>query len=179
MSKLVPGMKMPDFTVIRPWKEPKKLSELTNGKKTIIQFLRYLGCRMCQIDILDYCDEYHKFAEAGVNFFVVLQSAPETIREVYKEGDVPFDFILDPDQAIYKELEIGNKQDTNDEAVLAKAAAKRARFTEMGLVHGKYEGNEDQAPASFILDPDLTVRYAKYGVTSADTLSADEYLALL
>ena len=172
-------MKFIDFDYITPWDGTKNFYEMAKGKKTIVKFLRYYGCRMCQIDILEMEEEYGKIEAEGANLFVVLQSAPETIQEEYKEERPPFQYILDPEMKLYKELEIGDKQEVTDEALLAKGAAKRAKMQELQLEHGKYEGNEQQAPATFVLDEDMNVKYAKYGLVSYDTPSVDELVEIL
>ena len=41
-----------------------------------------------------------------------------------------------------------------------------------GFSHGRYEGEELQLPAAFILQPDLTVTYAHYAKVIDDVLDA-------
>jgi len=43
--------------------------------------------------------------------------------------------------------------------------------------HGDYEGNEEQAPAFFYVDKDMTVLEAHYARTIVDMPLADEALA--
>ena len=47
------------------------------------------------------------------------------------------------------------------------------------MEHGEYEGNEDQLPAAFVIESDLTVSYAYYAKTAGDIPDVDEFAALL
>jgi len=46
-----------------------------------------------------------------------------------------------------------------------------------GHLHGKFEGDEFQVPASFLLGPDGAVIYAHYGKDISDFGNIDELLA--
>ena len=179
MAKMEPGQKFIDFDYLTPWNDVKRFSEMAKGSRTVIKFLRYLGCRNCQIDILETEENCWKLINEGVKIFVVLQSDPETMQEAYGDQWPHFVFILDPQMKLYKELEIGDKQEVTDEKLLAKGAARKQKMADLNLVHGKYEGNEAQAPATFVLDADMTVKYAYYGLTSYDTPTVDELMEIL
>ncbi|MBQ7081980.1 MAG: hypothetical protein IJM93_00350, partial [Oscillospiraceae bacterium] len=62
---------------------------------------------------------------------------------------------------------------------IAKWQAKIEKVRASGFVHGKYEGNEQQLPAMFVVDPDGTVIYAHYAENSIDMPSVDEMLEIL
>ncbi len=179
MAKMEVGQKFIDFDFLTPWSGVKKFSELAEGSKTVVKFLRYYGCRNCQIDIMETEEECWKLINEGVKLFIVLQSAPETLQEAYGDDRPPFVYILDPEMKLYKELEIGDKQEVTDEKLLAKGAARKQKMADLNLVHGKYEGNEQQAPATFVLDKDMTVKYAKYGLVSYDTPETDELVEIV
>lgn len=44
------------------------------SKIGILAFLRYYGCTICQLDIMEFNKLYEKFEEAGVDIKIVLQS---------------------------------------------------------------------------------------------------------
>ena len=106
---------------------------------------------------------------ADAQCFVVFQSEKETLQEVYAEKRPPFTYICDPSMALYRQFEIGDQDRRYSDPVLdAKKAANKEKMAALGLVHGKYEGNEEQAPACFILDKDMNVVYSHYGINSVD-----------
>lgn len=179
MAKITVGSKMPDFTFNTAYESGIKLSDaVSTTGKTALVFLRYYGCTLCQMDIHNYAKEHAKIAVTGGKMLVVLQSVPDTIHEQVKPGELPFDIICDPDQELYKLFEIGSmteRPDINDPAVVARFEAMK----NSGFSHGKYEGNEQQLPACFVLSPDLTVTHAHYGSWVGDSPSTDELAALL
>ena len=152
MAKMEVGMKLPNFTYNTAWKQDQDFyaaAKAGKGKKTVLRFLRYYGCTVCQLDTWEMAEEYQRFVDADANLFVVMQSAPETIREEVKEGVLPYDLICDPTQSLYKMLDIGDidKIEVPGAYLLERVGKAKAR----GMEHGKYEGNEQQAPAMFIL----------------------------
>lgn len=62
---------------------------------------------------------------------------------------------------------------------IAKLEAKKQKIKEAGFVHGKYEGNEQQLPAMFVVDPDGSVVYAHYAKNSIDMPTVEEMLRIL
>ena len=57
--------------------------------------------------------------------------------------------------------------------------AKKQKIKEAGFVHGKYEGNEQQLPAMFDVDPDGSVVYAHYAKNSIDMPTVEEMFRIL
>ena len=178
MAKLKVGEKMPDFSSVTVFDaEEKRLSDRVGEGKTAIVFLRYYGCTLCQYDIHLYAENYKDIAGSNGKLFVVLQSKPETIRKTVSETDLPFEIICDPEEKLYKEFEINpakNMLELGGVDVLAKIAKAKKLFS-----HGEYEGEELQLPAAFVVEPDLTITYAKYGKNGADVPSPKELKKLL
>ena len=176
--KLSKGSTMPDFMYNTAFESGKSLYDTIDGKPTFLLFLRYLGCTTCQLDLHQLKNEYHRFAEKGAQVLVVLQSKPEVIAAEIQKGDLPFAIICDPEQLLYKKLEINvakNKLAMASVGTIKKInAAKKAGFT-----HGAYEGEELQLPAVFLLGDHGRVEYARYATNLADMPSYDEMLALL
>ena len=180
MPRLNVGDKMPDFEFATPYSPAGRLSEIVQkcSGKTALVFLRYYGCRMCQLDMIDYQEGYGAIAAAGGQLLVALQSDPAGLAAKIPQGSVPYTIVCDPGQKLYKLFDIrpaASKETMKDESTAAKAA----RIAELKLVHGDYEGEELQLPAAFVVDHDLTVTYAHYGRVISDTPTADELAALL
>lgn len=179
MARLEAGMRLENFVYDTAWEQGKDFygQNLGCGKKLVLRFLRYYGCGVCQLDTWELAEAYDRFARQGARLFVVMQSAPETIREQVEEGALPFDLICDPDQSLYRKLEIGDVEpfDKPGAYLLERIEKANAR----GITHGKYEGNEQQAPAMFILDDSMQVLYAHYGKDPVDLPTIEQTLALL
>ncbi len=53
--------KIIDFTFTTQKNEPILLSNVySNHKHTLILFLRYYGCTVCQLDLMAYKEKYHQ-----------------------------------------------------------------------------------------------------------------------
>lgn len=162
------GDKAIDFTFNTVHEKGLKLSDVVkNADTTILHFLRYYGCRLCQLDLRGYAKLVDQIKEKNAQLYVVLQSKESTMIKAEAEVDLPFEIILDPEQGLYKLYEIGSLYDRSviDEE---KMNEKRKQYEELGLVHGEYEGNEEQLPALFILNKDMDVLYAKYSKNFVD-----------
>ena len=180
MPHLNKGDKMADFTYVTPYSSANRLSETVKKcpGRTAIVFLRYYGCRMCQLDMLDYAEQYEAIRAAGGQLLVVLQSDPAKLAAQIAQGELPFEIVCDPDQKLYREFDIrpaSSKETMKNESTAAKAA----RIAELGLVHGDYESEELQLPAAFVVDHDLNVTWAHYGRVISDTPTAEELAVLL
>ena len=81
MAKIEAGCKLADFSFNTPFESDVKLSEKAKGaKKTVLLFLRYYGCTLCQLDIREYANAYDRFKEKDAQLLVVLQSPASTIN---------------------------------------------------------------------------------------------------
>lgn len=183
MTRINAGDKMPDFVFDTPFASGVKLSEkVREADKTVLLFLRYYGCTLCQLDIHDYAAAYDRIRAKNAQLLVVLQSPPSTINAQIKEGDLPFDIVCDPDMGLYKELELGvasSKLTMISPKELPKFAAKRKRMEQLGLEHGAYEGEEMQLPGYFVLDRDLNILEAHRAATILDMPSVEEMIEKL
>lgn len=180
MPKLSKGQKMPDLIYQTAHESGLKLSDAVKrvSGKTAIQFLRYYGCRACQLDIITYTEEYDKIIASGGQVVIVLQSDPKKLAGWTEGTKLPFDIICDPDQTFYKEFEI-KPAASKEEMHGPRSDAKKKKFEELGLVHGEYEGEELQLPATFVVDHDLNITYAHYAKTTDDVPDPAEMAALL
>ncbi|MDF2926896.1 MAG: alkyl hydroperoxide reductase [Paenibacillaceae bacterium] len=171
------GDKALDFDFVTPWKGTRNFYEVTEGKTNVVFFLRYFGCTACQLKIKHLINDYPKFRDSEAEVFVVLQSEPETLREEATEEQIPFEIILDPEQVQYRRYHIGDRDPDRPRSPKAILKAEEARS--LGLIHGKYEGNEQQLPATFIIDGEHNIIWAHYGLDGSDTPETDELLSIL
>ncbi len=179
----------PDFTFDSPFEKGLSLAnEAKKAKYTFLIFLRYYGCRSCQVDMIDLTAEYPKFKEKDAQILVVLQSTPEIAREGSEKNNLAFNIVCDPKAELYKLYDVpsaGSKEGMTARSESAsplqqeKMLAKREKMAQWGLVHGEYEGDEYQLPAYFLLDDKLTVLKAHRASSLGDMPTAEEYLELL
>ncbi|MBE5988735.1 peroxiredoxin [Lacrimispora xylanisolvens] len=179
MAKIDVNDKMRDFTFDTPFRKNVRLSEAAGGKKLALVFLRYYGCTLCQYDLSQYAKNYEKITAAGGELLVVLQSDPDLLREdMGKEDMFPFEIVCDPKEELYREFEILPAASKKDLAGL-KTMVKVGKAMAAGFSHGRYEGDELQLPAAFILSPDLTVTYAHYAKVIDDVLDAEQIVDMM
>jgi peroxiredoxin len=185
MARLQAGEQFPDFTFNTAYN-----GELSSGEvikkagKTVFWILRYVGCTTCRYDIHLIKTRYREFTDLDAQVLVVLQSQPETVRSDLTGDEVPCEIICDPGQAIYWRFSVAPAPDREsrqptDPADVEKWKAKLEKVKASGFVHGKYEGNENQLPALFIVAGDGKILYAHYAKNSIDMPAVDEVLGLL
>ena len=176
--KLEIGKKMPNFNVDTAFKRGVYLKELLSHKKTVILFLRYAGCTLCRFDMLILKNEYKKITEVSGKVLVVLQSNPDKLSNEIGENFYPYDIICDPNEELYKKLEI-KAANSHEEMIGPDSIEKLKKVEESGLTHGEYEGNEMQLPAIFIVNKDLEIQYSHYSANITDIPNVDELANLL
>ena len=185
MPKLMVGDVIPNFIFNTAYENGKAVEDVIKNKKwTIFWVLRYIGCTTCRYDVHVMAERYQDFLDLNTQIFVVMQSDPAIVREDLMGSRLPFDIICDTDMEIYKRLEIpaaASKADRipTNPVDLARLKEKKKKVKEAGIVHGKYEGNEQQLPAIFLVAQDGTVSYAHYAKHSIDMPTVDEMLAIL
>lgn len=176
--KLEVGSKMPDFTVDTVFDRSMSLKGIVGEKKTALLFLRYAGCTLCRFDMMVLKDEYEKILKTGGKVLVVLQSNPDKLSKEIDRDSYPYDIICDPNQELYKQLEI--KTASSEAQMIGPGSMEKLmKVQESGLTHGDYEGNEMQLPAAFVVDNDLTVIYEHYASNITDMPSVYELIDLL
>ena len=158
MAQIEAGQKLKDYIFDTAFESDVKLSDkVKNADKTILLFLRYYGCRICQLDMREYAEAYDRIKAKNAQLLVVLQSPVSTMQAQTKPGDVPYDIICDPEMKLFKEfglLVAASKETMVAPEEQAAYDEKRKKFEVYGLVHGAYEGEELQLPGYFLLDRD-------------------------
>jgi len=177
--KLEVGQKMPDFTFDTANKTGLSYLEETKCKKSVLLFLRYYGCSICQLDMYEMEELIEKFNDLNVDVKLVLQSSKEILSKELAAKPVSYDIISDPEQKLYKEFELGSAKDMEELGASPKLVEKVRRTRKAGYEHGEYEGNEMQYPAVFIKDANDVIEFAHYAQDIADLPSAEEILGLV
>ncbi len=176
-KRLKAGATAPDFTFDTPWKKGLKLSAFTKKGTTVLMFLRYMGCPICQMKISELRKEIGDFDKRAVNLLVVLESTPENVTAMVSEKDMPFVIVCDPKEKLFSLYDV--KPGSFFGYVTPTTIIRAIRATILGFKHGKYEGNEKQLPATFIIDKNRKVTYAYYGKNVADVPKTKKLLAAI
>ncbi|MDO4459529.1 MAG: redoxin domain-containing protein [Clostridia bacterium] len=181
MARITAGEKLPDFKVDTSKKRGTSFSEIAGGKPTMFVVLRYIGCPSCRYDVHCLAEKYSEFEAKGVNVAVVMQSSIENLEKALADANIPFPIVADTDMQVYKTLAIDPAKDMPGlvGGDMEKLQAKGAKCQALGFEHGEYEGIEEQLPAFFYVEGDLTVKVAHYGTTIMDMPTAEDMLAMI
>jgi len=165
-KRLSIGTKAPNFTYDTVTEQSLDFYKTIRGRRSVLFFLRYAGCPICQMKLRDILRNHEDFRAAGLEVFVILQSVPSTVREALAGTPVPFRIVCDGNSRIFKlyGVSAGNILQYLAPSVILKAI-KAARA---GIKHGKKEGNEMQLPAVFIVGAEGSIDYAYYGMNIGD-----------
>lgn len=179
MKRIEPDQKAPDFIFQTPWSKNHRFYDVIKEKTTILLFLRFYGCRICQLDISRLIAGYPGIEALNAQLLVVLQTEPEIISAQDKETDIPFSFLCDPEHALYELYHVG----TSDASQPLPSAVEEKIAEAARLNFVKYENNgkeiPTQLPACFIIAKDGTVQYVHYGKDASDVPGPEELINLL
>ena len=173
--KLKVGDSMPQFKYSTAYDCNLDYLDETSGKKAALFFLRYYGCTVCQLDLVEIEEHSDEFIKNGIDLKVVLQSDPGKMSENLMKNPLSYDIICDPDMELYNRFEI-NPAKSKFKLISCNAIKNVARAQKAGLKHGEYEGEEMQLPAVFAMDESGKIIYSKYAKDLADIPSAEELL---
>ena len=171
--RLQVGDTIPNLSVTTAFGSADSLYGLIGGKNTLIWAVRYIGCPPCHLDTTMLARRWARFQAANANVVVVMQSDPQVLRDATTGEDIPFDIVCDPEMKFYQALDIRPAADMEEAGGakiggLEKLMAKGKACEEMGYTHGKYEGDELQLPAVFVVDGAGKVLFAHYARYIAD-----------
>ncbi len=169
------GEKAPLFQFMNQHSETVDFEKIiSSNNKTVLLFLRYYGCTICQLDLIEYKERYKEFTDKNTDVIIVLQSSPKTVNKTH----LPYNVACDSEMILYKKYNVEAAKSTL-KMVNIKAIKKVNKAKKAGIKHGEYEGIETQLPACFIIDNEGTIVYSHYAKKVADIPSIDEILELL
>lgn len=173
--KLVIGDKVKEFWFVDQGGRERRFPEDFKDEKVALFFLRHLGCPLCKMTVAELAENHTRFAAKSVRTVAVVQSTPKRVREYAQKNNLPYLLVSDRERRLYDAFDVqrgGLKEFT------APAALKQTiRATLKGHLHGAFEGDELQVPASFLIAPSGEVLYAHYGKDISDFGSVEELLA--
>lgn len=144
-----------------------------NGKPIALLFMRYVGCPVCQMETIEYKQQYQALKKAGLEVIMVFQSSLDNLQKYSVQEVLPFTTLSDPKGNTYKAY----GADWGITGFLSiKNLSPIVKSLKSGHRHGKFEGNEFQYPAAFIIDTDRKIRFTHYGKTVSDNIAPDALL---
>lgn len=169
------GDKIERFTFVDhegdEWNYPDDFGEM----RLAIFFLRHLGCPLCKQKVDELKQAEADFEAKSIKLAAVVQSTPKRAAEYAGKQGLGYSLVPDREKVLYNKFDVkkgGLKEFTAPAAFIATV-----RATLKGHMHGKFEGDELQVPASFLLSGDGKVIYAHYGKDVSDFGSVQELLA--
>jgi peroxiredoxin Q/BCP len=162
-----PGESAPDFTAESVNMGKITLSEY-RGQKVLLNFSRYFGCPVCQLEF----DELREFMKkhGSLKVIYVNQSYKESAKKYIEGKNVDFPVIasqkVNGKYELYELYGVGNL----GVAGIIEILRKGGRARKLGKEHGPYEGIETQNPAQFIIDEKGRIVSADYGLFNSERL---------
>ncbi|NMB44354.1 MAG: redoxin domain-containing protein [Clostridiales bacterium] len=176
--KLEVGQYMPNFLYNTPYNENINYLENIKGKKSVLLFLRYYGCTVCQLDLIEIQENIGEFNKRNIDIKVVLQSSIENMKKNLEQKPLDYEIICDPLGELYKKFDIKPAK-SKIKLGGGNTLKKIQRARKAGLKHGEYEGDELQLPAIFIVDESGKIIYSHYAENVAGIPRAKDILNIV
>ena len=175
--KLDAGSMAPSFEAQdaagKQWKVPQEMG----GKYLVLVFLRHLGCPLCMKHIDELNSDAMRFNVLGASVVVVVDGTAERVRGFVSKKNLAIALVGDREKKIYGTYGVERGKIA---AVLAPNVLKESvKATLKGYMHGKFEGDELQKPADFIVAPDGKILWAHYGKDISDSTPNELLIAEL
>ena len=140
-GQLKPGSALPDFHAVDEQGNPVRSADL-HGAPAVILFVRGNWCPFCSRQVSNLTQYYRDIIELGARLILITPKPLETTRRVAEFFKVEFDFWLDQDLAVTKQLNL---------------------LQEGGVPGGylKEYGRDTVWPTALVVDAAGTIRYTE------------------
>ena len=101
--QLKPGLPLPDFRAADEQGDPVRSLEL-HGSPTVILFVRGNWCPFCSRQVRNLTQHYRDIVDMGAKLILITPKPLETTRRVAEFFKVEFDFWLDDELAVTRQL---------------------------------------------------------------------------
>jgi len=162
----------PKFEFDSPDGKNVKFPDDFKGKWVALHFLRHLGCPLCLEKLNELRANQPKYKDAGLELFVVVQSTDKRVKDYSLKKGMHY-LIGDHPRKLY---DLYGAEKGGVGAFLAPSVmVATVRATLKGNLHGAFEGDELQKPASFIINPEGKIAFLRYGKNIADVISEAQF----
>ena len=150
------GQPLPDFRAVDENGDPVRSTEL-HGTATVMLFVRGNWCPFCTSQVKNLSVHYKDIVDLGARLILVTPKPLETTRRVAEFFEVEFDFWLDENLAVAKQL-----------GLLQESGVARS--------HRKEYGDDTVWPTALVVDPSGIIRYTELSKFIADRPNAKTLL---
>lgn len=142
------GRPLPDFLAAEENGDPVRSTEL-HGTAAVILFVRGNWCPFCSSQVENLSVHYKDIVDLGARLILVTPKPLETTRRVAEFFEVEFDFWLDTDLSVAKQL-----------GLLDKAGVPEG--------HRKEYGTDTVRPTALVVDRNGIIVYSKLSKSISD-----------
>lgn len=175
--KLQQGQAAPDFNVLDIFDTPISLQDYA-GQKLLISFYRFASCPFCNLRVHKLIQQLPEFSNRGLNIISFWQSPKESIRKDVGRQQPPFPLIPDPKRHIYQLYGLERSKTAVAKAILFHFNLI-VEANQKGFHKKEIDGDMEQIPADFLINPDGTIHQAYYGTHVGDHLPFSAIRAFL
>lgn len=158
-EKLRPGQPLPDFSGVDESGDPVRSTEL-HGTAAVILFVRGNWCPFCTRQVEHLTVHYKDIVDQGARLILVTPKPLETTRRVAEFFEVEFDFWLDEDLHIARDL-----------GLLMETGVPKD--------HRKEYGDDTVWPTAVVIDRNGIIRYTELSKFIADRPNPEKLVSEL
>ena len=154
----------------------KSISIPVKNKKTLLCFMRFAGCPVCNLRVHELLKNADKFEAKNIQVILVYESGKETMLEYLQNENFPFVFISDKENKLYnlysveksfRKLMSGMFHGAMGKAISGKKLFRKAVPVESGMT---------RMNAEFLIDEKGKIDLAHYSDYFGDELSIQKIL---
>ena len=145
---LRPGQPLPDFRAVDESGDPVRSTEL-HGTAAVLLFVRGSWCPFCSSQVEDLTVHYKDIIDLGARLILVTPKPLQTTRRVAEFFQVEFDFWLDNDLSVAKQLGLLLESGVPDK-------------------HRNEYGDDTVWPTAIVVDRNGIIRYTTMSKSIAD-----------
>jgi len=142
------GQPLPDLHAVDENGDPVRSTQL-HGTAAVILFVRGNWCPFCSSQVENLTVHYKDIIDLGARLILVTPKPLETTKRVAKFFEVEFDFWLDDELTVTKQL-----------GLLQESGVPKG--------HRKEYGNDTIWPTALVIDPNGIIRYTELSKFIAD-----------
>lgn len=147
-AELRRGQPLPDFSASDESGDPVRSTEL-HGSPAVILFVRGNWCPFCTSQVENLSVHYKDIVDLGARLILVTPKPLETTRRVAKFFEVEFDFWLDADLAVARQLGLLEEAGVPEE-------------------HRKEYGDDTLWPTALVVDSNGIISYSNLSKSISD-----------
>ena len=140
-AQLKPGSPLPDFRATDEQGDPVRSVEL-HGSPTVILFVRGNWCPFCSRQVSNLTQHYRDIVDLGAKLILITPKPLETTRRVAEFFKVEFDFWLDDELTVTRQL-----------GLLQEGGVPKS--------YGKEYGRDTIWPTALVVDPSGIITYTE------------------